>query len=178
LKKAKSSFKMRQISKSLKLLETCIGLKQENVTEEVYRLKKKAIKLIHMDYKVGSFLGLILSIGLFTSIINLFSHHIYFIIPRVTNFYHRITTLPKIVPWMLSGIFSILMIWFMSKNSSYTIDKYGVRIKFALFRISTSVINFLIYGISIGILLYLINSTGLLNPIAMVFGYIYEKIVL
>ncbi len=178
LKKAKSTFKMGQLSKSLELLEQCISLNQENVSEEVFSLKEKAIKLIHRDYKVGSLLGLILSIGLFTSIINLFSNHIYFIIPRVTNFYHRITTLPKIVPWMLSGIFSILMIWFIARNSKYTIDKYGVGIKSKLFRISTSAINFLIYAISIGILLYLINSTGLLNPIALIFGYIYEKIVL
>ena len=177
-KKAKSTFKMRQFSKSLELLEKCISMKQENITEEVFSLKEKAIKLIYRDYKVGSMLGLILSIGIFTSVINLFSNRIYFIIPKVTNFYHRITTLPKIVPWMLSGIFSILMIWFISRNSKYTIDKYGIKVKSTLFRISTSVINFLIYGISIGILLYLINSTGLLNPIALIFGYIYEKIVL
>lgn len=175
LKKAKTFFNLRKFSESLDQLEKCISMNQENVTDEVQALKEKAIKFIHRDYKIGSFLGLILSIGLFTTIINLFSSNIYFIIPRVTRFYHRITTLPKIVPWMLSGIFTILMIWFISKNSKYTIDKYGVEIKSSLFRLAASVINYLIVAISVGILLYLINSTGLLNPLALIIGFIYEK---
>lgn len=178
LKKAKSAFRMRQFSNSLELLEKCIGMNQENVSEDIRTLKEKAIKLILRDYKVGSFLGMFISIGLFITIVNIYSNNLYFIIPRVTKFYHRITTLPTIVPWMLSGIFTFLMIWFVSRNTKYTIDKYGIKIKSSLFRTSASVINFLIYGIAVGALIYLINSTGLLNPVALIFGFVYEKFVL
>lgn len=175
LKKAKSFFKTGKFSQSLDYLEKCISMNQENVTESVYALKERAIKSIYRDYKVGSLIGFLFAIGLFTIMINLHSSDIYFIIPRVTKFYNKMSSLAVVVPWMLSGIYSIIMIWFISKNSKYTINKYGLRIKSTQFRISASVINFLIFAIGAGILLYLINSTGLLNPIALVISYFYEK---
>lgn len=174
LKKAKKSYNLKQFSKSLDLLEKCISMNQENVTEAIYELKEKAIKHINRDYKVGSIIGLVLSISLYTLIINALSSEIYFILPRVTKFYHRIVTLPKVVPWMLTAIFAIIMIWFKSKNSKYTIDKYGIKIKSSLFRLSASVINYLIFAVFVGIVLYLINSTGLLNPIALIIGFVFE----
>ncbi len=177
LKNAKRFYKTKQYSKSLEQLNKNITLNQENITKEVSDLKNKIVKHIHRDYKVGSVIGLIASIGLFTALVNLLSEHFYFIIPRVAKFYDEIITLPKVLPWVMAAIYAIFMIWFISKNSNYTIEKYGIKIKSSLFRKIVSIVNFLIFGLGISILIFLINSTGLLIPIASVAGYFFDKLI-
>ncbi len=123
LEEAKRLFKLKKYSTSLSLINKSIKLDSRNNTKDVAELKEKILKCINRDYKTGSFLGLVLNIVFFAALIYFLAGRLYFIIPGIAAFYHRITTLSEVLPWVLWAGFTAAMFLFLPKNIPYTEKK-------------------------------------------------------